>query len=377
MKKNKKKYKIAILPGDGIGPEVMKETYKIIKIVKEKFLINLKTKEYDIGGVAIDKHGIALPKKTLNGCKNSDAILLGSIGGPKWDKLSSKKRPETSALLSIRKYFKFFINFRPANLYKKLYYLSPLKKNISKKGFNILCIRELIGGIYFGKPSKEIKNKKEHYALDTSIYKKKEIVKIAKIAFKTALKRKRKITSIDKANVLKTSKLWRKTVNEVSKNYPTVKISHLYFDNAIMQIIKNPSQFDVILCPNLIGDVISDECGILTGSIGMLPSASLNSKKFGLYEPAGGSAPDIKGKNIANPIAQILSFSMLLKYSLKLNHISKLINLSVKKTLMKGFKTFDLSDGKKFITTKQMGNEISKSLIEEYKNEKNIISKNI
>ncbi|CAL4318858.1 3-isopropylmalate dehydrogenase [Buchnera aphidicola (Chaitophorus sp. 3695)] len=360
-----KKYKIAILPGDGIGPEVMQETYKIIEIIQKKLLINIKTSEYDIGGVAIDKYGTALPKKTLIGCKKSNAILLGSVGGPKWDTLPPQKRPEIASLLPIRKYFNLFANLRPSTLYKKLNYLSPLKKNNIKNGFDILCVRELTGGIYFGKPSEEINKKNMHYAIDTSIYHKYEIQRIAEIAFQEALNRKCKVTSIDKANVLYTSKLWRKTVNEISKKYPKVHLSHLYFDNAIMQIIKNPNQFDVILCPNLIGDVISDECGILTGSIGMLPSASINTKDFGLYEPAGGAAPDIQGKNIANPIAQILSLSMLIKHSLKISHISNLINIAVHKTLLKGFRTHDISHNKNFVTTEKMGNEIVKSFIEE------------
>ncbi|CAL4318708.1 3-isopropylmalate dehydrogenase [Buchnera aphidicola (Periphyllus testudinaceus)] len=362
----KKRYKIAILPGDGIGPEVMNEACKIIKILKKKFNLMIETQEYDIGGIAIDKHGTALPKKTLKGCKKSDAILLGSIGGPKWNSLSPKNRPEVSSLLYIRKYFNFFVNLRPSLLLNKLNYLSPLKKKIVKKGFDILCVRELTGGIYFGKPSKEIKKKNQHYAIDTTIYNKYEIKRIAKIAFQEASNRNFKVTSIDKSNVLQTSKLWRKTVDKISKKYPKVKLSHLYFDNAVMQIIKNPSKFDVILCPNLIGDIISDECGILTGSIGMLPSASLNEKGFGLYEPAGGSAPDIQGKNIANPIAQILSLSMLLKHSFNMNNLSNLINYSVQKTLLKGFQTYDISDKKKFITTEQMGNEIIKSIIQDY-----------
>ncbi|MCW5197617.1 3-isopropylmalate dehydrogenase [Buchnera aphidicola] len=360
-----KKYKIAILPGDGIGPEVMQETYKIIKILQTKLCINIITSEYDIGGIAIEKHGTALPKKTLLGCKKSDAILLGSVGGPKWDTLPSKERPEIASLLPLRKYFNLFVNLRPAILYKKLNYLSPLKTNNIKNGFDILCIRELTGGIYFGKPSQEIHKENMHYAIDTAIYHKYEIKRIAKIAFKEALKRKCKVTSIDKANVLYTSKLWRKTINEISKKYPKVHLSHLYFDNAVMQIIKNPYQFDVILCPNLIGDVISDECGILTGSIGMLPSASFNIKNFGLYEPAGGTAPDIQGKNLANPIAQILSLSMLIKHSFKMNSISNLINLAIHKTLLKGFRTYDISNDKNFVTTEKMGNEIVKSFLEE------------
>ncbi|CAL4318780.1 3-isopropylmalate dehydrogenase [Buchnera aphidicola] len=372
-----KKLKIAMLPGDGIGPEVMQETYKIIKIIKKKSNLNLKIKKYDIGGIAIEKWGKALPKKTLKGCEKSHAILLGSVGGPKWEYLPSHQRPEVASLLKIRKYFNLFANLRYSILHPKLYKLSPLKKKIADKGFDILCVRELTSGIYFGQPSLEIKKKNKHYAIDTTIYHKNEIKRIAHIAFQEALKRKKKVTSIDKSNVLQTSKLWKKTVNQVSQNYPEVNLSHLYFDNAVMQIIKNPHSFDVILCPNLIGDIISDECGILTGSIGMLSSASLNEKKFGLYEPAGGTAPDIQGKNLANPIAQILSLALLFKHTFKLNTISKKIKLAIQKTLLKGYRTLDISNGKKFITTDQMGNEIIKSLLEEYNNEKNFISKNI
>ncbi|CAL4318846.1 3-isopropylmalate dehydrogenase [Buchnera aphidicola (Sipha maydis)] len=362
----KKKLKIAVLPGDGIGPEVMREVYKIIEVIKIKSKIDLQIKEYDIGGIAIEKWGQALPKNTLKGCEKSHAILLGSVGGPKWDSLPAHKRPEVASLLKIRKHFKLFANLRHSFLHPKLYKLSPLKKKISNKGFDILCVRELTSGIYFGKPSIEIQKKNKHYALDTTIYHKHEIERIAHIAFQESLKRKCEVVSVDKSNVLNTSKLWKKTVEEVAKKYPKVNLSHLYFDNAIMQIIKNPNLFDVILCPNLIGDVISDECGILTGSIGMLASASLNEKKFGLYEPAGGTAPDLQGKNIANPIAQILSFSLLLKHSFQLYEISEKINLSIQKTLLKGYKTLDISNGNKFITTNQMGDEITKSLIKEY-----------
>ncbi|CAL4318786.1 3-isopropylmalate dehydrogenase [Buchnera aphidicola] len=362
----KKNFKIAILSGDGIGPEIMKESIKIIDLLNKKKIIKIEINEYDIGGIAIDKYNEALPKHTLNGCKNSDSILLGSVGGPKWTNIEAHKKPEIASLLPLRKYFNLFVNLRPSYLHPKLYKFSPLKKKIVKYGFNIICVRELISGIYYGLPKGRKKTKKSYYAFDTSIYKKEEIERIANFAFQLALKRKKKITSIDKSNVLETSKLWKEIVIETSKKYPEVNLSHLYFDNAVMQIIKNPKIFDILLCPNLIGDVISDECGILTGSIGMLPSASLNTKNFGIYEPAGGSAPDIAGQNIANPIAQILSLSMLLKYSFNLKEISTKINYCVEKSLLQGYKTYDLDETKKnFLNTNQMGDIILKFLAQE------------
>lgn len=375
----RKKNKIAILPGDGIGPEVIKETYKIINVLNRYFNLNIQTKEYDIGGIAIDKYGIGLPEETIIGCKKSIAILLGSIGGPKWNYLPLHQQPERSGLLNLRKKFGFFCNLRPAKLYPELQELSPLRKEIVSNGFNILCIRELTGGIYFGLPKGTKKNGKNKYAFDTEIYYEFEIERIAHVAFQIAQKKKLKITSIDKANVLESSILWRNTIEKVSKKYPNVIFSHLYIDNAAMQIIKNPSQFDIILTSNLFGDILSDECAMITGSIGMLPSASFNENKFGIYEPAGGSAPDIQNKNIANPIAQILSLSMLIEYSLKKPKISKCINESIKNVLKKGYRTLDIANDKeKYITTEEMGNLISEFLIKEYeKNEKNVISKNI
>ncbi|WP_343192598.1 3-isopropylmalate dehydrogenase [Buchnera aphidicola (Taiwanaphis decaspermi)] len=359
----KKKYKIAILPGDGIGPEVMKEALKIIEVINKRFKTNIITKKYDIGGVAIDKHGVPLPNETISGCTKSNAILLGSVGGEKWKKLPINLQPETGALLKIRKHFNLFINLRPSKLHRKLYKLSPLKKNISSKGFDILCVRELIGGIYFGSPKGTKKNKESKYSFDTEIYSEKEITRISHIAFKLAMKRNRKLVSVDKANVLESSILWRQTVDKISKIYPKVKVSHLYIDNAVMQIINKPYDFDVILCSNLFGDIISDECAAISGSIGILPSASLNENNFGIFEPAGGSAPDIANKNIANPIAQILSLSMLLEHSFNLKNISKIINNSVNKVLLKGYRTFDISDGKKYITTKKMGDIIANLIL--------------
>ncbi|WP_343153977.1 3-isopropylmalate dehydrogenase (plasmid) [Buchnera aphidicola (Mindarus keteleerifoliae)] len=376
----KKKQKIiAVLPGDGIGPEVINETYKIIKVLNNYFNLNIKTKEYHIGGIAIDKFGTGLPEITISGCKKANAILLGSVGGPKWNFLPLNKQPERSGLLKLRKKFNFFCNLRPAKLHIELQNLSPLKKEITLKGFNILCIRELTGGIYFGKPKGIKKNKNEKYAFDTEIYSEFEIKRIANIAFEIAQKKKLKITSIDKANVLESSVLWRRTVEKIAKKFPSVPLKHLYVDNAAMQIIKDPSQFDIILTSNLFGDILSDECAAITGSIGMLPSASFNEKKFGMYEPAGGSAPDIQNKNVANPIAQILSLSMLIEYSLNKPKIAFAINKSINEVLKKGYRTLDISNNKEnFVTTKEMGNLITEFLIKEYeKNGKNIISKDI
>ncbi|CAL4326050.1 3-isopropylmalate dehydrogenase (plasmid) [Buchnera aphidicola (Protaphis terricola)] len=359
----KNKFRIAVLPGDGIGPEVMREAYKILNILKKHFSLPLEINEFNIGGIAIDKEKTALPKKTITGCENSDAILLGSVGGTKWDLLPSKLRPERAALLPLRKYFNLFINLRPAILYSFLTCLSPLRTEIITNGFNMLCIRELTGGIYFGSPKGRVVDKNHIYAYDTEIYYDFEIFRIANLAFQIARSRKKKICSIDKANVLESSILWREIINKVSKNYPDVELSHLYIDNAAMQIIKNPCQFDILLCSNLFGDIISDECAMITGSIGMLPSASLNEKNFGLYEPAGGSAPDIAGKNIANPIAQILSVSMLVRYSMNLPEISDKIDRAVYRSLEEGYRTIDICNGKKYIKTNEMGDIISDFLI--------------
>nr|AAR99729.1 3-isopropylmalate dehydrogenase [Buchnera aphidicola (Cinara tujafilina)] len=373
-----KEYTISVLPGDGIGPEIMLQAYKILDIINKNCMIKINIHQYDIGGIALDKYGTALPQKTLDGCKKSDAILFGSVGGPKWSSLPANIQPERGGLLPLRKFFNFFINIRPAKLYKILGYLSPLKNEIVKNGIDIICVRELIGGIYFGSPKGRKKiNSKNFYAFDTETYSTYEIERIATIAFQLASKRKNIVCSIDKANVLESSILWREVVTHVSKKFPNIKLTHLYIDNAIMQIIKKPNTFDVLLCSNLFGDILSDECAILTGSIGMLPSASLNDTLFGLYEPSGGSAPELTGKNIANPIAQILSLAMLFRYSLKLNDISNLIELAVLKTLKDGYRTFDITDNENYITTDMMGTKISKKLLQMIrKNEKNIISKN-
>lgn len=360
----KKKFRIAVLPGDGIGPEVIQEAYKILNVLEKYFFLSFITNEFDIGGIAIDKEGVALPQKTIIGCENSDAILFGSVGGSKWHFLPPELQPERAALLPLRKHFNLFSNLRPAKLYSELKHLSPLRDKIVNNGFDILCIRELTGGIYFGEKKGRLVKSNNTYAFDTEIYYDFEINRIANLAFQIARSRRKKICSIDKANVLESSVLWREIVEQVSKNYPDVKLSHLYIDNASMQLIKDPNQFDVLLCSNLFGDILSDECAMLTGSIGMLPSASLNEKNFGLYEPAGGSAPDIKGLNIANPIAQILSVSMLVRYSMNLPQIADKIDFSVHRSLTEGYRTMDISNGRDYIKTSEMGDIIAKFLID-------------
>lgn len=358
-------YNIAVLPGDGIGPEVMLQTLKVLNTICRRYSIKINFNEYDVGGIAIDKFGTPLPNETLLGCESSDAILFGSVGGPKWNYLPLDKQPERGALLPLRKYFNLFGNLRPTKLYSGLENCSPLKMDIIKKGIDILCVRELTGGIYFGKKGRNEKNK--YYTFDTEKYYKFEVERITHLAFNLAKKRKKKLISIDKANVLETSVMWREIVNDISKKYSDIHVEHMYIDNAVMQIIKNPSRFDVVLCSNIFGDILSDECAAITGSIGLLPSASLNGTGFGLYEPAGGSAPEISGHNIANPIAQILSLSMLFQFSLKLNEEGKAIENAVIKALKNGFFTKDLifKKNQKFISTEEMGSIISNYINED------------
>lgn len=352
-------FKIAVLPGDGIGPEVMAEALKVLKKISEIFSIKMEFNESDIGGIAIDRHGKALPEKTLELCKNSSAILFGSVGGPKWENLPPKDQPERAALLPLRKYFDLFANFRPAFLFRQLKDASPLKASIIGDGLDILIIRELTGDIYFG----EGKGRDNDRAFDTMAYTRNEIERVAKVAFEEAGKRNKKLTSVDKANVLTTMVFWREVVIEVSKNYPEIELKHIYVDNAAMQMVKNPKQFDVVLCGNMFGDIISDEAAMITGSIGMLPSASLTYGSFGLYEPAGGSAPDIAGKGIANPIAQILSGAMMLKYSFNNAQAYEAVFKAVNRVLDEGYRTADImSPGMKQIGTAEMGDLITAKL---------------
>lgn len=336
-------YHIAVLPGDGIGPEVMKQAYKVLDVIRDKYKLAITTSQYDVGGAAIDIHGMPLPAETLAGCEQADAILFGSVGGPKWQNLPPDQQPERGALLPLRKHFKLFANLRPARLYQGLEALCPLRTDIAINGFDILCMRELTGGIYFGLPKGREGSGAQERAFDTEVYHRFEIERIAKMGFAAARLRNKKVTSVDKANVLQTSILWREVVNEVAKSYPDVTLEHMYIDNATMQLIKNPAQFDVLLCSNLFGDILSDECAMITGSMGMLPSASLNEQGFGLYEPAGGSAPDIAGQNIANPAAQILSLALLVRYSFKRDDIATAIETAVNQALEQGYRTIDLA----------------------------------
>ncbi len=357
------KKKVALLAGDGIGPEVMKEAVKVLDAAGEKYGFKLEYKKADVGGCAIDNHGKALPESTLETCEKSDAVLFGSVGGPKWETLPPEKQPERAALLPLRRHFDLYCNLRPARVFKSLAAASPLKPEIIKNGFDILCVRELTGGIYFGKPKGREGAGREEKAYDTLVYSRMEIERIAKTAFEAARKRRGIVTSVDKANVLSSMVLWREVVIETAKHYPDVKLNHMYVDNTTMQLIKDPHQFDVLLCGNMFGDIISDECAMITGSMGLLASASLNEKKFGLFEPAGGSAPDIAGKGIANPIAQILSAAMMLRYSLGLDAPADGIVDAVSHVLDQGIYTADLTSNEaKIVGTVEMGDAIASSI---------------
>ncbi|OKY25053.1 3-isopropylmalate dehydrogenase [Thalassotalea sp. PP2-459] len=353
---------IAVLAGDGIGPEVMKEAVKVMSAAAKKYNFNLNFESHDVGGCAIDNHGTALPQSTIDGCEKADAILFGSVGGPKWEDLPPTEQPERASLLGLRGHFGLFCNMRPAQLQSAMSNLSPLRADISAAGFDILVMRELTGGIYFGEPKgRKNAGTAEEAGFDTMIYSKAEITRIAKLAFEAAQKRNKKVTSIDKANVLATSILWREVVNEIAKDYPDVTLEHMYVDNAAMQLVKDPAQFDVMLCSNLFGDILSDICAMITGSMGLLPSASLNEQGFGMYEPAGGSAPDIAGKGIANPIAQILSGALLLRYSLNQDEAATAIESAVAKALDKGYFTGDLLPAEQINnakSTREMGDII-------------------
>lgn len=355
--------KIAVLAGDGIGPEVMTEAIKVLDAVQKKFDFELSYEYADVGGIAIDNHGEALPKSTLELCENSDAILFGSVGGPKWESLPPEQQPERAALLPLRKHFDLFCNFRPARVFKSLTAACPLRPDIVQDGFDLLCVRELTSGIYFGTPKGREGEGADEYAYDTMGYKRSEIERIARMAFDAARLRRGIVTSVDKANVLTTMVLWREVVIEVAKEYPDVTLNHIYVDNATMQLVRDPHQFDVMLCGNMFGDIISDEAAMLTGSMGLLASASLNTEKFGLYEPAGGSAPDIAGMGIANPIAEILSAAMMLRYSFGYDEAAAAIDAAVESTLEKGICTADIAvDKSKAVTTAEMGDAIVAAL---------------
>ncbi|MDR3630530.1 MAG: 3-isopropylmalate dehydrogenase [Desulfocapsaceae bacterium] len=355
--------KIAVLAGDGIGPEVMAEAIKVLEVAQKKFSFELSFTAADVGGIAIDRHGEALPPATLALCEQSDAILFGSVGGPKWEGLPPAQQPERAALLPLRKHFDLFCNLRPARVFKSLAAACPLRPDIVGDGFDILCMRELTSDIYFGTPKGREGAGADERAFDTMAYTRFEIERIAHLAFQAAGQRRGKVTSIDKANVLTTMVLWREVVIEVSRQYPDIQLNHLYIDNATMQLVRDPHQFDVMLCGNMFGDIISDEAAMLTGSMGLLASASLNAKKFGLFEPAGGSAPDIAGKGIANPIAEILSAAMMLRYSFGLEGAADAIDRAVEQTLIKGIHTADIAvDKNRAVGTAAMGDAIAAAL---------------
>ncbi len=363
-----KSFNIAVLSGDGIGPEVMAEAREVLSAVEKKFPFQCKLTEARVGGIAIDVDGEALPEETLRICRQSDAILFGSVGGPKWESLPPTLQPERAALLPLRKHFGLFANLRPAMCFPQLTHASPVKESIISGGFDVLCVRELTGGLYFGQPKYCREENGEMVAVDTMVYKKSEIERIAHVAFKAAQGRNGRLTSVDKANVLENSVLWRKTVIEVSQQYPDVKLAHLYVDNAAMQLIKNPKGFDVVLAENLFGDILSDEMAMITGSLGMLPSASLGltetaTGRFGLFEPSGGTAPDIAGKGIANPIAQILSVGMMLRYSLGEIAAADAISAAVLRVIESGLRTGDIwSEGTQRVGTREMGQAIANAI---------------
>jgi 3-isopropylmalate dehydrogenase len=365
-----KTHGIAVLAGDGIGPEVMAVTLDLLKVVADRHGFAVEFNEQLVGGAAIDATGMALPETTLSACEAAHAILFGSVGGPKWESLPPAEQPERAALLPLRKHFGLFANLRPSICYPTLTHASPVKESIIKGGFNVLCVRELTGGIYFGEPKGITVREHETIAVDTMIYRKTEIERIAKVAFSAAQGRGKKLTSIDKANVLQNGVLWRRTVESVAKNYPDVKLEHLYVDNAAMQLINRPKDFDVILAPNLFGDILSDEMAMIAGSLGMLASASLGKAKgdglyFGMFEPSGGSAPDIAGQGIANPIAQILSAAMMLRFSLGELKAAAVIESAVQKTIDDGFRTGDIfreGDDAQKVGTAAMAAAISERL---------------
>ncbi len=350
-------FKVMILPGDGIGVEVTREAVKVLSAVGKKYDIELEYEEELIGGACLDKEGVPVTESVLNKCIEADAVLLGAIGGTKWDNNSAELRPE-KGLLALRKKLNTFINLRPVQITDSLTGSSPLKPEVLKD-VDILIVRELTGGLYFGRPKFIKTGESRNYAVDTMEYSSEEIERIAIVAFKAAMDRKKKVTSVDKANILATSQLWRKTVSEVAQGFPDITLEHMLVDNCAMQLIANPAQFDVILTENTFGDILSDEASMLSGSLGMLPSASLGNLA-GLYEPVHGSAPDITGKDIANPIGSILSTAMLLRHSFQLNEPAEEIENAVSTILEEGYRTRDIfEDNMTLIGTTEFGDKIT------------------
>ena len=360
-----KQFKIAVLPGDGIGPEVMAEATRVLDVIGATYDVTFTRTHANVGGAGIDNEGKALPQTTIDICTAADAILFGSVGGPKWETLPPDEQPERGALLPLRKIFGLYANLRPAIIFPSLTGASSLKEEVIAGGFNVLVVRELTGGIYFSQPKGIEGTGRDRIGIDTMKYSVPEIERITHVAFQAAQKRGRKVCSIDKANVLSSSVLWREVVTGIAKQYPDVELSHMYVDNAAMQLVKWPKQFDVLLCENMFGDILSDEAAMLTGSLGMLPSASLAEGTFGMYEPSGGSAPDIAGQGIANPIAQILSAGMMLKFSCGMVEAADAIDKAVATVLDQGYRTRDIfqnKPGEKLVNTKEMGDAIIAAL---------------
>lgn len=352
---------IAVLAGDGVGQEIVPEAVKLLKAVGERFGHHFEFVPGDVGGQAIDKVGVPLPQDTLVLAKRSDAVLLGAVGGPRWEGLEYARRPER-ALLGLREALGLFANLRPAKLYPMLADASTLKREVIE-GIDLLVVRELTGGIYFGKPKGIEKTATGERGINTEVYTTEEIRRIAKVAYEAARKRRRRVTSVDKANVLESSELWRRVVTQVHADYPDIELSHMYVDNCAMQLIRNPKQFDVLVTTNLFGDILSDEAAMLTGSIGMLPSASLGAHA-GLYEPIHGSAPDIAGKNVANPIATIASAALMLRFTFSLEKEADAIERAISVTLEQGLRTKDIAGpGTRLVGTVEMGEAIRRNLL--------------
>lgn len=345
---------IAVLQGDGIGPEIVAEAVKVLDKIAEKYGHSFEYTQVDIGGCSIDKYGVPITDEGMEFCKKSDSVLLGAVGGPKWDNCPPAIRPE-KALLAVRKELGLFANLRPTKLFPQLADASPLKKEIVGEGIDLLIVRELTGGIYFGERKTEEVNG-ELVATDIMPYSESEIERIGRVAFETAMKRGKRLASVDKANVLDTSRLWRKTMQRLSAEYPEVEYSDILVDNTAMQLIKNPGQFDVLVTENMFGDILSDEASMLTGSIGMMPSASLSSGTLGMYEPIHGSAPDIAGMNIANPLGTILSAAMMMRYSFDMAEEADAVEIAVNKVLDEGYRTSDImQEGCKKVSCSEMG----------------------
>ncbi len=361
-------FRIAVLAGDGIGPEVMAEALAVLQVAAERFDFSTDLRPARVGGTAIDHDGRALPEETLRECEASDAILFGSVGGPKWETLPPELQPERAALLPLRKHFRLFANLRPTRCLADLVHASPLRPDIVAGGFDILCVRELTGGLYFGQPKGTHEEDGDVIAVDTMVYRRSEIERVARVAFAAARERRSKVTSVDKANVLENSILWRKTVIAIAAEFPDVTLEHLYVDNAAMQVIRRPRDFDVLLAENLFGDILSDELAMIAGSLGMLASASLGVSesrhgRFGLYEPSGGTAPDIAGRGIANPIAQILSVALMLRHSFSRPDAANAIEQAVDAVITSGLRTSDLYAGEgRQVGTREMGAAIAKAV---------------